>query len=173
MVETLGRVVQRIIPVMSVYILLVQISITITTTICGHPFQSCPSPRRNVQSRVSELQLGFALSHIYFCPVIRCAVISSVNRPMDVTRTTHPGDELRKVFRQHAGELDGTTLLERLRALRGVRASRGRTVPRCCPRRATVAPWSTPRSSATRSRRARAQTRERRGNTSSRFGNVA
>jgi len=43
---------------------------------------------------------------------------------MDMTRTTHPGDKLRQVFRQHVGELDGTTLLERLRALRGVRARR-------------------------------------------------
>jgi len=38
--------------------------------------------------------------------------------------TTHPGDKLRQVFRQHVGEPDGTTPLERLRALRRVRARR-------------------------------------------------
>ena len=55
---------------------------------------------------------------------MRCAVINSANGRMDTTRTTHPGDKLRQVFRQHVRELDGTTLLERLRALRGVRARR-------------------------------------------------
>ena len=43
---------------------------------------------------------------------------------MDIKRTTHPGNKLRQVFRQHVGEPDGTTLLERLRALRRVRARR-------------------------------------------------
>jgi len=43
---------------------------------------------------------------------------------MDMARTTHSGDKLRKVLRQHVGELGGTTLLERQRTLHGVRARR-------------------------------------------------
>jgi hypothetical protein len=126
MVETPGRVIQRIVSLMSVNILHVQISITTTTTACS-AIQTYPSPRTNVQSRVSELQLGFALSHIYLCPLKRRAAISSARNYAHGTstrKTTDPGDKLGQVFRQHVGEPDGTTLLERQRALRRVRARR-------------------------------------------------